>query len=256
MNLRMPGHLAERFHGETQKTREVTETWCAENLFCPACPSPKLMRLPGSTRVADLYCPKCSLRYELKAHRQSLGSRIPDGQYDTMMKMLRSNERPHFLLMHYEREIWEVVDLLLVPSFLVSPSAVHCRKPTWPKGRAQSWTGCDLLLDRIPKQGRIEVVTKRNPIGSTEVRRELSRVRALEKVDFQRRGWQVETLRVVDNLGKAEFTNRDMYSHAEELKEIFPNNNNVDDKIRQQLQFLCKAGLLEHVAPGRWRRVG
>jgi hypothetical protein len=40
------------------------------------------------------------------------------------------------------------------------------------------------------------------------------------------------------------------------FKKLYPGNRNIEAKIRQQLQHLRDAGLLEHVAAGRWRVTG
>ncbi|HTB62372.1 MAG TPA: hypothetical protein VK737_02190 [Opitutales bacterium] len=50
-----------------------------------------------------------------------------------------------------------------------------------------------------------------------------------------------------------EFTNDDAYQLAPHLEKLHPGNRHVRDKIRQQLQNLRDAGLLLHMARGRWR---
>jgi type II restriction enzyme len=253
MNLAMPGHLAERFTSEAQRTREISETWGEENLFCAACPSPRLQRLPGSTKGKDFVCPKCEVYYQLKAHRSTLGNRVADGQYDAMMSLLSSNARPHFLLMQYQRADWSVLNLVLVPSFLLPPSSIHRRKPTWPKGRNKPWVGCDVMLDRVPPQGRISLIANRQIFSPKAVRSDLQQLSVLQKGKFESRGWKLEILRVVTSLGKAEFTNHDVYAHESELAAIFPHNSNIQEKIRQQLQYLRNSGFLEHVSSGHWK---
>ena len=45
-----------------------------------------------------------------------------------------------------------------------------------------------------------------------------------------------------------------MYSFVDQLKARHPRNNNVEAKIRQQLQFLRDKGLIEFISPGVYRK--
>lgn len=59
---------------------------------------------------------------------------------------------------------------------------------------------------------------------------------------------------VYDALPVGEFTNRDAYAHEEEFSQKYPENQNIRAKIRQQLQVLRDAGLIEHIGHGQWRK--
>ena len=50
------------------------------------------------------------------------------------------------------------------------------------------------------------------------------------------------------------FTLKDMYSFVQELSIKHPNNNNVEAKIRQQLQFLRDKGFVEFTSRGSYRK--
>ena len=52
-----------------------------------------------------------------------------------------------------------------------------------------------------------------------------------------------------------EFTLGDVMTHARGLAEKHPNNQNVDAKIRQQLQFLRDNRILEFLGRGHYRRI-
>jgi RNA polymerase primary sigma factor len=56
-----------------------------------------------------------------------------------------------------------------------------------------------------------------------------------------------------DSRAPSEFTNEDVYAHARELEQLHPDNRQVRDKIRQQLQVLRDAKLLIHVEHGVWK---
>jgi type II restriction enzyme len=75
----------------------------------------------------------------------------------------------------------------------------------------------------------------------------------VEGLTVKQRGWRLDVLRVVQSLGKAEFTTTDAYIFERELEQLHPDNRHVRDKIRQQLQVLRDTGLLLHVERGIWR---
>lgn len=53
-----------------------------------------------------------------------------------------------------------------------------------------------------------------------------------------------------------EFTLEQMYLFENLLKKLYPNNNHIRDKIRQQLQILREYGYVEFVDDqGRYRRL-
>jgi len=60
---------------------------------------------------------------------------------------------------------------------------------------------------------------------------------------------------VYDSLPVGEFTNEAAYRAEGELQRKFPHNLNVRAKIRQQLQVLRDLGFVQHLSPGRWRKL-
>ncbi|MEA3402328.1 MAG: phospholipase D-like domain-containing protein [Armatimonadota bacterium] len=59
---------------------------------------------------------------------------------------------------------------------------------------------------------------------------------------------------VYDVLPEGEFTNQDVYAYEAEFSRLYPENDNVRAKVRQQLQVLRDMGILEHIVRGRWRK--
>ena len=47
-----------------------------------------------------------------------------------------------------------------------------------------------------------------------------------------------------------------MYEFVKELSVKHPGNNNVEAKIRQQLQFLRDKGFIEFTARGNYKKIG
>jgi type II restriction enzyme len=100
-------------------------------------------------------------------------------------------------------------------------------------------------LDKIPVHARISVVSEGTPLTPREVRSSYNRLRPLEKLQVEKRGWTLDVLQVAQSLGKMEFTLGEVYAHAGALGKLHPQNRHVQPKIRQQLQELRDMGLLK-----------
>jgi type II restriction enzyme len=61
-------------------------------------------------------------------------------------------------------------------------------------------------------------------------------------------------MKCVESLGKREFTLDEVHGFERHLGELYPGNQNVRPKIRQQLQYLRDQGFLEFVSRGNYRR--
>ena len=75
----------------------------------------------------------------------------------------------------------------------------------------------------------------------------------LRDKSLEARGWLLDVLRCVESLGKREFTLDDVYAFDQHLGNLYPGNQNVRPKIRQQLQYLRDRGFVDFVARGRYR---
>ncbi|MGW1425299.1 hypothetical protein ACWAT4_34805 [Bradyrhizobium manausense] len=60
-------------------------------------------------------------------------------------------------------------------------------------------------------------------------------------------------LKCVESLGKREFTLEEAYAFDRHLGDLYPGNQNVRPKIRQQLQYLRDRGFIEFVSRGSYR---
>jgi type II restriction enzyme len=81
----------------------------------------------------------------------------------------------------------------------------------------------------------------------------MSRDPLIESGKIARSIWRLDVLRVIQSLGKAEFTTTDAYIFERELEQLHPGNRNIKAKIRQQLQELRDRNLLLHVGRNCWR---
>ena len=60
-------------------------------------------------------------------------------------------------------------------------------------------------------------------------------------------------MKCVDLIGRESFTLDDVYAFEGRLAAVYPANNNVRPKIRQQLQVLRDQGYLAFLGRGRYR---
>ncbi|HYN83746.1 MAG TPA: DpnI domain-containing protein [Pyrinomonadaceae bacterium] len=248
----MPAQLAQSYKNPAQQARVVTEAWGLENLYCPNCQSPTLIPAANNTPAFDYRCPRCDSPFQLKSKSSTLGDRIVDAAYESMLSAIREDRTPNLYALHYERSFWRVRNLLLVPYFAFSESAIEPRKPLAPTARRAGWVGCNIVLRNIPPDARIKLVSDGVPLSPDKVRDEYQRLKPLEEIGVKERGWTLDVLRAVRSLSKSEFSNSDVYAFQHLLERLHPNNRHVRDKIRQQLQVLRDMGILIHVARGVW----
>jgi type II restriction enzyme len=252
LNVRMDPTCAAGFKSRCQIARKVTETWAGANLYCIACESDHVTSLPCNAEAVDFSCVICGAAYQLKAMRSWNERRVPDAGYDAMMRALKSDSTPNLLLMQYSDD-WLVHNLLLVPSFFFSATAVQKRKPLGLGARRAGWIGCNILLSEIADEGKIRVISQGVPESPRIVRDRFQTVRPLANVHARTRGWTLDVLRMIRRLGQERFSLQDVYAYEGDLSATYPSNRNVRPKIRQQLQVLRDIGFIDFEGSGRYR---
>lgn len=247
--------LAEKYHSSTQKARVLTEDWLGNNMYCPICGAPVLSHFEANRPVADFYCERCKSEYELKSKEraaQGIGDKIADGEYTTMIGRITALNNPHFFfLTHYNNE---VRNLILIPNHFFVPEIIEKRKPLSENARRAGWTGCNINLSTIPDYGKIFVIKNSVEIDHNNVIDTYHKIESLRINSLESRGWLMDILHCVDKLDE-EFTLDEMYSFTNTLKLKHPDNNNVQPKIRQQLQVLRDKGFLEFTTRGHYKKV-
>src|SRR5258708_22794897 len=206
MDLRLPQAGLDRYKSASQRARVGTESWGATNFFCPACESPRLNVAPRNTVAVDYFCPSCESPFQLKSQSKPLGTRIVDAAYSEMKRAILEDRTPNLFVLHYDLDTCAVRTILLVPHFAFALSAVERRKPLASTARRAGWVGCNILLEKIPVHARIPIVSKGSPHAPREVRGSYNRLRPLEKLHEEKRGWTLDVLHVMQSLGTLEFT--------------------------------------------------
>jgi type II restriction enzyme len=253
VQLALPRESAAKYHSASQRARVATEEWGEENLYCLKCRANSLTPTRHGTPAIDFNCPDCESPYQLKSLSRPISDRIPDAAYSAMRNAIVTGNTPNLFVLSYGMDSWRVNDLILVPSFIFTMSAVEKRRPLAPTARRARWVGCNILLGRIPFDAKIPLISSGKSESATAARRHYKSLAPLSKLALNRRGWTLDVLNVVRSLGKKSFTLADVYAHTDELAALHPDNRHVRDKIRQQLQVLRDTGFLEFLSPGIYR---
>jgi len=189
----------------------------------------------------------------LKSQSKPFGAKILDSAYSKMKKAILEDRTPNLFVLQYDLANWTVRTVILIPRFAFTLSALERRKPLAPTARRAGWVGCNILLNKIPQDARIPVVDDGTPLPPPDVRRAYQRLRPLEQLKIEKRGWTLDVLQVVRSLGKPEFALGEVYLQSRSLSKLHPRNIHVHDKIRQQLQVLRDLGFLSFLGGGNYR---
>jgi len=244
---------ATTFTSGAQKARVWTEAWVLQQMYCPSCGERPLTDYTNNKPVADFYCGLCSEDFELKSTKGKFGKKITDGAYATMMERLRSDNVPSLMLLRYTVQDKMVQDLSVIPKQFFVTDLIERRKPLSQNARRAGWVGCNILINKVPDAGRIMLVENRIARPKEAVVDKWAKTQFLRGQSLSKKGWVLDVLNCVEQIGQNEFVLADIYKFENYLSELHPENNNVKPKIRQQLQVLRDAGILEFLSRGQYR---
>ena len=256
MQLIFDDKLATKYRSASQKARILTEYWVDESVFCPNCGQIKIDKFPNNQPVADFFCSNCQEEYELKSKHGSIGLKILDGAYSTKIRRLRSSNNPNLFVLNYNLQNLSVLNFFVIPKHFFVPEIIEKRKPLASTARRAGWVGSNILLQKVPRSGKIFIIKEQKIRPKEKVLSEWKKTLFLrEEKEMSARGWLVDVMRCVEKIEKREFTLDDMYGFEKELGVLHPNNKHIKDKIRQQLQILRDKGYLDFVSRGRYRLI-
>lgn len=245
--------IAEIYKSTSQKIRVLTEDWVDKEVFCPACGT-NISNYENNRPVADFYCPNCGEEYELKSKKDSIGKKIVDGAYRTMIERLNSSDNPNFFFLNYDPIKFEVLNFIVIPKHFFTPEIIEKRKPLSSTAKRAGWVGCNILLQDIPESGKIFYIKNGKPENKEIIVSNWQKTLFLRETRNQElKGWILDVMKCIDKLDKKEFNLQEVYQFEEYLQNKHPNNQHVKDKIRQQLQFLRDKGYLEFLDRGKYK---
>lgn len=238
MDLSFNTQLVDKYHSTSQAARILTESWFENNMFCPRCGTPHVKHFKNNRPVADFYCPNCNSEYELKSKQSKLDSKITDGAYSTMIQRITDNNNPDLFCMRYEKARNRVVDLIFIPKYFFTPNIIEKRNPLKDNARRAGWIGCNILIGKIPEQAKIKIITNSKVNCVDDIVNQVKKCDLISVKDITARGWLLDILNCVNEIQTQEFSLSDIYSFENMLSLKHPENNNIQAKIRQQLQLL------------------
>lgn len=244
-NLYFNKNLASQYRSNSQAIRILSESWMSENMYCPCCGNVALKQFDNNKPVADFYCERCNEQFELKSTNRITINKIVDGAYSTAIERVKSKTNPDLFVLQYSD--YMVKNLVVVPKYFFTPDIIEKRKPLSETARRAGWIGSNILYGKIPSQGKINIVTNGNIVSSEIVFDEYQKASRLNVDNIEKRGWLFDVLNCVNMILDDTFSLEDVYKFERLLKNIHPNNNNIKDKIRQQLQFLRDRGIIEFI---------
>lgn len=108
------------------------------------------------------------------------------------------------------------------------------------------------ILSQIPQQQKI--ILPKIDIPNNEKQDDLIQIDN-EIISNSLKGWKLQVFNLIKMHANSEFTLKEIDYFENQLKEIYPKNNTIKDKIRQQLQFLRDIGLIEFLGNGKYRKL-
>lgn len=255
MDLALNYKLIENYKSNSQKARILTEDWVKRNVFCPICGKEKIEKFENNKPVSDFYCDACNEIFELKSKNGNFSNIVSDGAYSTMIERITSDTNPDFFFLTYNTQKKMVENFLIIPKHFFTPNIIIKRKPLASTAKRAGWVGCNIDLSSIPNDGKIFMIKQCKEISKKDVVSKMQKNLFLKKVEVTSRGWILDIMKCVDEIKKNEFTLTDIYKFEEYLHILHPNNNNIQAKIRQQLQILRDNNYLEFLGKGKYRKV-
>lgn len=256
MNLILSSYFRKastNYKSNSQIARVMLEDWFLENAYCPACSENSISEYSANKPVVDFYCDNCKQDYQLKGKRDSIGRKILDGQYDTMMGAVRENRLPNFAFIVYDLSKLSINELFFVPKYFFSSSIIEKRNALSSEARRANYVGCNILFVNIPEIAKIHAVKGGEIVRPKIVRDSWNKIEFMSEIRSQEaRGWTSDIIRCVDLIKSERFNLNDCYKYEEYLKELHPGNINIRPKIRQQLQIMRDKGLIKFLGDGNY----
>lgn len=255
MEISFNKDLSNGYVSKSQIARVLTESWTTEYMYCPICGCSHICKFPNNQAVADFYCPNCHNEFEQKSKDGVFGSKIADGAYTTFIERITSNNNPDFLIMNYSLSEMKVKNMFFIPKYFFVPDVVEKRKPLSENAKRAGWVGCNILLNKIPQQGRIPIIYDSIPIDKAVVIEKVKKTQYMNTDDIAARGWLFDVLHCVNMIDSVLFSLDTIYCFENMLAEKHPNNHNIRAKIRQQLQQLRDRGIITFLGNGHYQKV-
>lgn len=171
-----------------------------------------------------------------------------------MIDRIQANDNPNFFFLSYQKTDFSVQQLVLIPKHFMTTEMIVARKPLAPHTRRAGWVGCIIDLSIVPQSGKILLINNAQVMPRAQVQKQWREHLFLREQSHKQRGWLMAVMQLLEHISSAEFSIQEMYAFEPLLQKQFPNNRNIQAKIRQQLQILRDLHIIEFTARGRYRK--
>ena len=242
------------YTSKSQIARIETERWAIQNLFCPLC-GDELKDSSANTKVYDFICSKCNQEYQLKSLSKKIGKKLIGSEYYTFIKALENKSIPNFLIMEYaiDKNGFSSKEVIFITKVFITEEIIEKRKPLSESARRAGWTGYNLLFESIPSYGKLYLVKDSKVESKEQILEKSHKILNLYDLDSKKVRWKIEILKILDSVDSI-FTLQQIYEKEIELQKLFPYNNHIRDKIRQQLQFIRDDGVIVFHGNGKYEK--
>jgi len=171
-----------------------------------------------------------------------------------VIERLNSDNNPNFFFLTYDKSSLAIRNFLTIPKYFFVPSIIERRRALASTARRAGWVGCNINVSNVPEMGKIFFVQNGVVKSKDEVLDRWSKTEFIKSTgNIEAKGWLLDVLLCVERIKKREFSLDDVYAFEGVLKAKHPSNNNVQAKIRQQLQVLRDKGVVRFLGRGRYR---
>ncbi len=244
---------ARPYKSSSQKVRIMSEDWFSHFMYCPVCGERKLEKFGNNSPVSDFFCPVCEETFELKSKGTSIGKKIAGGAYFSTLERVKENNNPNLFVLQYKEN--RVVNLIFIPKFFFTEEVIEKRPPLSLKAKRAGWIGCNILFDKILDQGKIYVIKESAILKKEDIMTKYQDLNKFYFEDLKRRGWIFDVLDCINRIKNEKFSLSDIYFYQDYLSSIHPKNNNIQAKIRQQLQILRDKNIIRFLGKGFYQKM-
>ena len=171
-----------------------------------------------------------------------------------MIERLQSDSNPNFFFLNYDKNSFNVINFMVIPKHFFIPEIIEKRKPLSPTARRAGWVGCNILLETIPESGKIFYIRNGKEESKNKILEDWNKTSFLKQsFNLKSKSWLLDIIRCIDKINKNDFKLSDIYQFEKYLKLKHPENNNIQAKIRQQLQILRDKDYLNFESRGKYR---
>ncbi len=142
---------------ESRVVGEACEYYVKNKIKCVRCDTNNFEKCKINEKSKDLVCMSCNQKYQIKAKsatRKQVNNirckqqvKTIGGDYSTTLHNL--SEQIDYLIILYEKQSYEILDILYIRSENVNSDCIIPRKPLSSTAKRAGWQGCNILFGNI-----------------------------------------------------------------------------------------------------------